>query len=166
MQNDWEIKGRGHVCSITERPFEEGEVFHTLLYRDGDGFRREDLCEEAWTQRNENIAPFSHWRSKYVPPIPPPPDALPKENAEALLRRLVEEKNPAHANASYILALMLERKRILKPLESPDEDTLLYEHGPTGDTFIIPNPRLSLDQIEDVQREVSDLLIEAVRANG
>lgn len=158
MQNDWDIKSRGHVCTRTAVEFAEGDFFYTLLYRDGDGFRREDLSEQAFADRNDNIEPFSFWRSKYEPPAPPPPEPMKKDDAEGLLRRLIEEHNPAHANASYILALMLERKRVLRPMDSQDDDFLVYEHIPTGETFVIPNPRLSFDRIPDVQREVSELL--------
>jgi len=133
-------------------------VFYTLLLRDGDGFTREDLCEEAWRERNENIRPFSFWRSKYEPPAPPPPEALPRDDAEGLLRRLVSENDPVYTNVRYILALMLERKRVLRPVESQDDDMLVYEHMASGDTIVIVNPRLGLDQIPAVQREVSALL--------
>ena len=34
----------------------------------GRRFRREDISEEAWSARNENIEPFSFWRSKYEKP--------------------------------------------------------------------------------------------------
>ncbi|MFM8885228.1 MAG: hypothetical protein ACKOKC_02275, partial [Chthoniobacterales bacterium] len=61
-------------------------------------------------------------------------------------------------NARYILALMLERKRILKPMESSDPDVLVYERAQTGETFLIPNPRLSLAQVPEVQKEVTALL--------
>ena len=133
-------------------------MFYTLLLRDGDGFTREDLCEEAWRERNENIRPFSFWRSKYEPPAPPPPEALPRDDAEGLLRRLVSENDPVYTNVRYILALMLERKRVLRPVESQDDDMLVYEHMASGDTIVIVNPRLGLDQIPAVQREVSALL--------
>jgi hypothetical protein len=158
MQSDWEIKSRGHVCSHTGREFTEGEFFYTLLFRDGEGFRREDLCEEAWNARNDNVQPFSFWRSKYEPPAPPPPEPMAKDDAEGLLRRLVSEQNPAHANAQYILALMLERKRVLRPVESKDDDILVYEHVQTGETFVLANPHLSFERIPEVQREVSELL--------
>ena len=46
MQSDWDIKSRAHVCSSTGHEFSEGEFFYTLLFREGEGFRREDLCEE------------------------------------------------------------------------------------------------------------------------
>lgn len=158
MQSDWEIKGRAHCCAKTGREFREGEYFYTLLFREGEGFRREDLSEEAWAERNENIQPFSFWRSKYEPPAPPAPEPLPKDDAESLLRRLIMEQNPAYSNARYILALMLERKRILRPMESGDAGILVYEHAATGETFALPNPQLSFEQIPLVQKEVSELL--------
>lgn len=158
MQADWEIKSRAHACAKTGREFQPGEQFFTLLIREGDGFRREDLSEEAWETRNENIQPFSFWRSKYEPPAPPPPDPLPRDDAESLLRRLIAENEPAYANVRYILTLMLERKRLLRPIESQDDDVLVYEHVATGETIVIANPHLSLEQIPAVQKEVGALL--------
>jgi hypothetical protein len=35
---------------------------------------------------------------------------------------------------------------------------LIYEHGATGDVFIVPDPQLRLDQLESVQNEVANLL--------
>ena len=158
MQADWEIKSRAHHCSRTGREFVEGEFFYTLLIREGEGFRREDLSEEAWKERNDNIQPFSFWRSKYDPPAPPPAEPLPRDDAEGLLRRLIQENDPAYANVRYILALMLERKRVIRPLESSDDDMLVYEHLSTGETLVLANPKLSFDRIPEVQREVSALL--------
>lgn len=178
MPTEWEIKGRAKQCTATQRPFEEGEFFYTLLFDEKAGFRREDLCEEAWQQRqseeknNESekksgkkdkkvAQPFSFWRSKFELPPPPPPETLKKQTAEDLLRRYMEDGDSAHANARYILALMLERKRILKQIEAKKSGgirTLIYEHTKTGDVFVIPEPSLQLDQIEAVQNEVAALL--------
>ena len=161
LLNEWPIKHRADVCARTQRPFQPGEQFYTLLFREGDGFRREDLSEEAWTQRNENIRPFSFWKTRYEPPPAAPPEALAKESAEELLRRLLAENDPANANACYVLAVMLERKRVLKPVKSErseDRPVLIYEHAKNGDVFIVPDARLRLDEIEHVQQEVSQLL--------
>jgi len=158
MQADWEIKSRAHVCARTGVEFQPGETFFTMLIREGDGFRREDLSEAAWESRNDNIQPFSFWRSKYEPPAPSRPEPLPRDDAEGLLRRLVAENEPAYANVRFILALMLERKRMLRPMESQDEDMLVYEHVATGEIIVLANPRLGLDQIPAVQKEVSALL--------
>jgi len=158
MQQDWEIKSRSHNCTRSGKPFEEGEFFYTLLFRDETGFHREDISEESWNTRNDNIQPFSFWRTKYEPPAPPPPEALKKNDAESLLRALVETGDPRYQNAIYILALMLERKRALRPVDAPDDDTLIYEIPSTGETFILRNPHLSMDQIPAVQQEVAGLL--------
>lgn len=161
LGNDWPIKHRADACARTQRAFEPGEQFYTLLFREGEGFRREDLSEEAWTQRNENIRPFSFWKSRYEPPPAAPPEPLEKENAEDILRRLLAEKNTSHANACYVLAVMLERKRVLKQIkvdQTEEPPVLVYEHTKTGDVFIVPDVRLRLDEIERVQTEVSQLL--------
>jgi len=158
MNQDWEIRKRSEVCTQTNRPFHEGEFFFTAIFREGDGFRREDVSEEAWSARTDGDAPFSFWRSKFEMPPPPPPEPLAKQDAEGILRKLIEENSEATKNARYILALMLERKRILKPMESSDPDVLVYERAQTGETFLIPNPRLSLAQVPDVQKEVTALL--------
>ena len=158
MQADWEIKSRAHVCARTGVEFQPGESFYTLLIREGDGFRREDISEPAWEARNDNIEPFSFWRSKYEPPPPQRPDPLPRDDVEGLLRRLVAENDPAYSNVRDILALMLERKRLLRPMESRDDDMLVYEHLATGETIVIANPHLSFEQIPAIQKEVSALL--------
>jgi hypothetical protein len=161
LANEWPIKHRADACARTGHPFQAGEHFYTLLFREGDGFRREDLSEEAWTQRNENIRPFSFWKTRYEPPPAAPPEALAKESAEELLRRLLAENDPANANACYVLAAMLERKRVLKQVKTEQEEdrrVLVYEHAKNGDVFIVPDARLRLDELEHVQQEVSQLL--------
>jgi hypothetical protein len=158
MNQDWEIRQRSETCTLSSRPFGEGETFYTALYREGDGFRREDICEEAWPGRPADPPPFSFWKSVFELPPPPPPEPLPQQDAESILRRLIGENSETTKNARYILALMLERKRLLKPMESADPDILVYERTGTGETFLIPNPRLALSQVPEVQKEVSALL--------
>src|SRR4051795_666038 len=159
LANDWPIKHRGDVCAMTNRAFEPGQQFYTLLFREGNGYRREDLSEEAWAKRNENIRPFSFWKTRYEPPPAALPEPLAKENAEELLRRLLAENR--QANACYVLAVMLERKRVLKQVGSENTETgpvLIYEHAKNGDAFIVPDVQLHLDQLEAVQTEVAALL--------
>ncbi|MBJ7325878.1 MAG: hypothetical protein JHC52_00880 [Chthoniobacterales bacterium] len=158
MNLDWEIRKRSDICTRTQRPFCEGEFFHTAIFRQGDGFRREDVAEEAWAAGATDPAPFSFWRSKFELPPPPPPEALGKQDAESILRKLIKENSDGTRNARYILALMLERKRLLKPMESADPDVLVYERAQSGETFLIPNPHLNLSQVPEIQREVSALL--------
>jgi len=164
LDNEWTIKHRSDVCTATDRPFDDGEYFYTLLFREPDGFRREDLSEQAWAVRNENIRPFSFWRSRFEPAPETPPEPLGKESAEQLFRRLVATPD-APPNACYVLAVMLERKRVLKQVRTEsdgDARTLVYEQPGTGDVFLVRDPQLRLDELESVQTEVANLLRGAV----
>jgi hypothetical protein len=163
MEAEWEIKSRARFCARTGKPFEQGECFYTLLFRDGDGFRREDITEEAWKNRNENIEPFSFWRSKYEAPAPAAPQPLLTDDVESLLRRLIAEQDPALLNVRYILALMLERKRILRPIESSDASVLVYEHASTGESVVLANPDLPLEKISAIQNEVYSMLARSLQ---
>ena len=166
--NEWPIQSRADRCQVSGEPFADGQPFFTLLYRDEkqDTLHRRDVSETAWRSLQAGRAadaPLCFWRSKFTPPPPPAPDALPKADAESLLRRFLNENQPTHRRAAYILALMLERKKILRPTDTrPDETTgtklLFYEHNKTGETFVVRDPGLRLDQIAEVQQEVAALL--------
>ena len=95
-----------------------------------------------------------------------PPEAIQKETAETLLRKLVEQNDPQYRAASYILAVMLERKRLLKVKAQSNEGgvrVFIYEQPKTGDVFTITDPNLQLNQLEAVQRDVAHLLEHVAR---
>jgi hypothetical protein len=150
MLSEWQIKSRAHACARSQAPFSEGDVIYTLLFRDESGFRREDISEQAWHSCQESVRPFSFWKSTYENPSPPPPEPLPKESVETHLRQLIQEDQPEKANARYILALMLERKKTLKQVDVRETS----EHTKTGEVFLILDPKLRLDQLDGVQAEV------------
>jgi hypothetical protein len=161
MLSEWEIKARGRHCARTQEAFDDGATIYTLLFRDRAGFRREDISEKAWQQIKEGVEPFSFWKSKFHAPPPAAPEPMPKESIEELLRTLVSEDQPEHLNARYVLAILLERKKTLKQVdirEGEEGKFLIYEHVKTGEAFIIPDPRLRLDQLDSVQQEIYSLL--------
>jgi hypothetical protein len=161
---DWNLQSRAHACQTCEQPFADQHPYHTLLFDEAAGYRRHDVCETCWTAKFA-AGPrqhLSHWQGVYEAPPAEPPDAIQHETAESLLRKLVEANDPAHAAARYILAVMLERKRILKVKDQIKQDdgrrVFVYEHGGNGDVFTILDPALQLQQLDAVQREVSGLL--------
>ena len=159
---EWSIQSRSPHCAATQAPFQDGEHFYTLLYHDKDGYRREDLSEAAYQARNDNIRPFSLWRSKFETPPAAPPEPLARQTAEDLLRGYMSENSAIRINVCYLLAVMLERKKQLREIETkrtPEGQlTRIYEHTKTGEVFVIPDPLLRLDQIAQVQQEVAGLL--------
>jgi hypothetical protein len=161
---EWNIQSRGHGCEACGKAFADKESYHTLLIDEKAEFRRSDVCIPCWQSKfsdAENRNGFiSHWQGMYEAP-PPVTEAIQKETAETLLRKLIEQNDPQHAPAGYILAVMLERKRILKVKEQLHRDgqrIFIYEQPKTGDVFTIADPNLRLDQLEQVQRDVAALL--------
>jgi hypothetical protein len=164
--NEWNIQSRGHACGISGRPFADHEPCHTvLLAAPRQGFERLDLSTEAWKSHGAEILArpnlISHWRGTYVAPPPAPPEPIRRDDAESLLRKLVECQDEQYSAACYILAAMLERKRVLRVKAQVREQgrrVFLYEHPHSGDVFSIVDPDLQLHQLEAVQRQVADLL--------
>ena len=75
----------------------------------------------------------------------------------------METDDPSKRNVIFILAVMLERRRILveKEVQMPEGTGMkirVYEHKQTGESFVVPDPQLRLKEIESVQMEVMELL--------
>ena len=162
MAQDWDIKPRSNTCNGCEAPFENNQdCFSTLVFGE-EGYARADLCETCRQKATDSGSPFSVWRGVYKVPPPPEEEALKKETAESLLRHLMEEKDPAEINVVYILAIMLERKKALieRDVQKHDDGSMtrIYEHRKTGETFVVPDPQLRLDQLEHVQIQVIERL--------
>ena len=113
----------------------------------------------------DKMGMISYWQGNYEVPAPPPPDPLPKEDAESILRKMMERNDPAELEAKFILAVMLERKRLLKHRQTQTESgkVLVYEHVKTGETFVIKDPQLRLDQLQDVQKRVALMFTSTAR---
>lgn len=164
INEQWNIKSRAHVCAASGRPFEEGEVFHTALFEAEDGtLERRDYSAEAWEAEDSPAkSAFSHWRATYTPPVREvKTEAVRKENAEELLKRLVSEDEAHTENARFILAVMLERQKILRQTDSHkvgETKLLIYEHRKTGDVLLIRDPEIPLADVDRVQTEVVLLL--------
>lgn len=167
--NEWNIQSRAHACQVCQKSFVDKDHFHTVLQAGRHELLRQDICEACWKDKYdlnhaERKGFISHWHGVYQAPTAAAPEAIQKETAETLLRRLIDGNDPKHGPACYILAVMLERKRLLKIKEQIKRDgsrIFIYEHPKTGDLFTITDPNLQLNQLEEVQRDVADLL-----ANG
>ena len=167
---DWNIQSRAKACQACHKPFADQEPYHTLLSDQRAGFERFDVCEPCWTAQysegaNDRKGFVSFWQGVYKAPAGPPPDAIQKATAESLLRRLIAQSQPEYAAPCYILAVMLERKRLLKVKAQTTQDgrrIWVYEQPGTGDVFMIPDPQLQLNQLEAVQHQVSHLLVHGI----
>jgi len=164
LNEPWSIKSRAHVCAVTEQHFTDGESFYTALFPDPEssGYLRKDFSVKAWENRPSDAEPpFSFWKSTYHAPVKEEKVEVTTESPETLLRRLIEEDLEHTENVRYILAVMLERKKLLREVDTqPVSDGIIriYEHRKTGDVFIVKDPNIPLSDVEKIQEEVSTLL--------
>jgi hypothetical protein len=163
---DWNIQSRSHGCQACEKRFEDKQPYHTLLFWEKGEYTRQDICDPCWQVQYgagsiDRKGFISFWKGVYVAPPAVAPDPIQKENAETILRKLIELNDPKHGPACYILAVMLERKRVLKVKEQIKKEgtrVFIYEHPATGDIFTITDPNLQLNQLDEVQRDVAYLM--------
>ena len=107
--------------------------------------------------------PFSQWDGVYLAPVrEEKQEPIKKEDAGELLRRLVTLGDPAMRNVIYVMAVMLERSKILveRDARHQDDGTIIriYEDRKNGDAFTIVDPRLRLENLSEVQQQVVALL--------
>lgn len=163
MSQDWNIQPCSGKCGTCEAAFVDKQPYMSTLVVANEGYERRDFCESCWAKPDvSKMAAHSAWKGVFKPPEPPPKEVLKKENAESLLRKYMETDDPANKNVVYVLAVMLERKRIFveRDIQLKDDGTqiLVYEYRRTGEIFMIPDPRLKLAELESVQTEVAALL--------
>jgi len=163
--DSWHVRSRARECAATQRAFVDGEFIITALFPDPEtsGYVRRDYGIEAWSERtDEDEAPFSFWRTRYAAPTRDE-KTTPEEklSAEEILRRLVEEDEDHTENTRYILAVMLERQKLLMEKDTQRTGSSIlrvYEHKKTSEIYIVKDPNIPLSEIEKVQNEVFILL--------
>lgn len=159
MAQDWQVESPKGRCATTGRPLEEGEAFYTVLFEDGESFRRADYCCEAWAGPPDGA--FCCFRTRV--PV--------KEKRKKLLVddellvnffvRLGAETQPVRIHFRFVLALILMRKRLLRYEGSSREgaeETWTMTLASDRSSHRVVNPRLMDEQIDAVSRQLSAIL--------
>jgi hypothetical protein len=163
MSQEWNLRSRGHICTLCQKPLVDRAPVVSALKEDGDGYERFDCHPECWKAAERDWTPFSQWDGVYFAPVREErKEPLKKEDAGELLRHLITLEDPAMKNVVYVLAVMLERSKILveRDRKEQKDGTILriYEDRKNGDTFVILDPRLRLENLSEVQQQVVALL--------
>ena len=165
LAETWHVRSRSRECAATGRAFADGETIITALYPDPEssGYLRRDYAIESWNELPADAeAAFSFWKTIYSAPTGNEREnPVEKLSAEELLQRLVVEDEDHTENTRYILAVMLERQKLLRETDNqrtPNGILRVYEHRKTGEVYLIRDPDIPFDQVESVQNEVSILL--------
>jgi hypothetical protein len=161
----WHVRSRSRECASTQHAFTDGETIVTALFPDPEssGYVRRDYSLGAWNELpGDAEKPFSFWKTTFSGPSGnTPEDPVEKLSPAELLGRLIEEDEDHTENTRYILAVMLERQKLLRETDhqrTPNGILRVYEHRKTGEVYLIRDPDIPLSEVEAVQNEVFILL--------
>ena len=138
----WNITGCNKQCKGCNVQFQDGHIYHCHLSLGVDGPIREDYCQECWDKFNlESSEKISYWQGKFKSKTVVVKEEPIKESAsKRLLKKWLNSPERLHQCFCYILALMLQRKKIFQPqppLKEPgNKDKLVYEDKETGEMGI------------------------------
>ncbi len=157
-----QLQPRAGVCSATGAAFAEGDRVVSLLVRDGADFRRCDFLAEAETRFMAPGEVLCRWTRVFKPVVAEanPEQAL-KLTAESLFLALTgEDALAADENASLeqFLALLLERKRVLKRRGVSVTGNVVYEHMPSRRMIEIPAVEMDAAFFLGVREKLGALL--------
>jgi hypothetical protein len=165
LAESWHIRSRSRDCAATGVAFTDGQPIMTALVPDPEssGYLRKDFSLQAWAARTTaDETPFSFWKAVFHATVTEEkPGMMEKESVEGLLKRLVEEDEAHTENVRYILAVMLERQRLLRETDTqrlPNGILRVYEHRKNGDVYIIRDPDIPLSKVDQVQADIILLL--------
>lgn len=161
MALDWQIEKRSDRCCLCQVPFREGQEVMSALVVEEAAMVRTDVCLPCFPLLERDVV--SCWKVRILPPEQAASEPVPADASERILRKFMAMRGGRARNVRYILAAMLERKRILVQRDRvavPEEGKtiLIFEHRKTGETFPVEDPRLSLSDIRAVQETVREIL--------
>ena len=153
------------TCFVSGEPFEAGARVASFLVRVGAALDvvRYDVLEV----RAADFSPEGYIACKWVQVVKPRragenPDRVLRLTAENLFVTLADpttEPTPENTRLVQFLALMLERKRILKPRgRTADGQRTRYEHAKSKEIFEVPAGELTPEFFVAVQEQLSVLV--------
>jgi hypothetical protein len=151
-------------CAVTGAPFQAGDRVVSVLGRDGAGIIcRWDLLLSAEEQFASPPAALCRWVHAFKPrDLDDNPERALKLTAENLFLTLCDpaaEIDSVNTPLLQFLALMLERKRLLRPKGlTADGAKRIYEHAKTKQLFEVPAGELTAEFFRKVQEQLGVLV--------
>ena len=107
---DFEIQRCTRRCAATDREFEPGETFYSVLEVVEAEIVRKDYAADAWTGPPESS--LGWWKSQMPAPHAKRQNWAPNDVMLDLFERWADD--PARADIRYVLALLLIRRRVFR----------------------------------------------------
>jgi hypothetical protein len=160
MLGEYKVSRCTRQCHALRRPLREGEVYYSVVLESGDEYLRQDYSAESWKGPPEGAVGW--WKCRM-----PTSDAkkmvlAPPEVLIDLLRQM--EQFPAKGKSRYLLALMLMRRKIVRPvketdaLEEESNEIMRVEVVIDGSTIDVPICKITRSESDALRDELNELL--------
>jgi hypothetical protein len=162
QQDEWKIQKRGRACSVCARTFLSEEEHYSGIAEVEARFERRDVCLPCWAKKPEL---FSFWKTR-MPKI----EQRRLEDINAMVeffKKLVEKpsEEPARQKVTYLMALLLARKRRVK-LHGSKGGRLRVEKTWDGDTLEIADPVITDAELADLRQQMEAIFDTELGASG
>lgn len=156
---DFELQRSSRRCAVTGRELVAGELFYSALVAEGGQVHRQDYATDAW--QGPPPQTIGWWKSQV-----PTPESRKKTWApsDVMLHYFMEaEGDRAREDLRYVLALLMTRRRIVRPegTETGDDgDEWLLLYCPRNETqyrvkVVLPTE----ERVQEIQRDLEQLLV-------
>ena len=159
MLGEYKVGRCTRQCHAQQRPLREGEWYYSVVIESDDEYVRHDYSAESWTGPPPEAVGW--WKNRMPKADEKKTVLAPPEVLVDLLRQM--EQSPAKAKSRYLLALMLMRRKILRPatpssVARDGMDYLRVEVPATGDLLEVPVCTISRSESDTLRDELNELL--------
>ena len=155
---EYQIQRCTRQCAATGRELRPGEPFYSVLLRQDGQIVRRDYSHDAW----EGPPPeaLAWWHSRMPEPDHRKPTWAPNQVLIEYFEQLVEDADPSQAELTYVLALLLVRRRLLRIADdgAPDATTLTVTCPLNDATYEVPVAVPSRRRFAELEERLARLL--------
>lgn len=157
---DWVIKSLGKASFLSGKTFIPGEKVTSVIYRGPEGLQRVDLSEADATGWQAPGDVLGKWNRKAEDESEAARRRSALASAEEVFLAFIQEPGGAGEDKNLLLqllALLLERKRILRPQGKPADGRQRYLHTRLQQEFSVPHGDLTPERLVTVREQLHHL---------
>jgi len=163
MLGEYKVSRCTRRCHALDRPLREGEWYFSVVLERGEEFERRDYSSESWQGPPEGT--IGWWKNRMPTADEKKLVLAPPKVLVELLRKMADM--PERAATRYLLALMLMRKKLVRPVTGANaessgspapKETLHLEVVADGSRIEVAVCEIGGDQADRLREELNELL--------
>ncbi len=161
---EWQVQPISRRCAVSNDALKPGDLVACVVVKPvGAEIARFDVLESRLAEFSPAGIVLGRWSRQVKDRQDEDRDTrlrLLATREEFFLSLFADESDPEGDKAvlKQLLALLLERRRILRPLGSPAAGFQRYRHTRTGDEYSVPTGDISPEQVARVQNALEVLV--------